>query len=260
MGILPRSTAGRLSARLVRIEDVALALWVAIAVPVLFRVQGPTGGPFDPGRPLDGMIGIVGIAGAVVCLAARTVPDAGTGSAPGSAMEPGRRRLATASPGGYGLGSSAAIGPFAGGLLAVGASASAGLGLTAPVSEAGVVALAILAIAVRLRLPPLSTGIRRMLVTPYIVAAGGLFGSFIDAVTAGDVPGRLRAAAPADLGAVAPVIGFLLAFSAVFYAMLVFAPRQVAEREGSPLAWLVRYGCFALSVALGAGWIGLLSG
>lgn len=262
-----RSAVGWLSAWLVRAEDIALAVWVAFVVPVLYRVQGSTAGPFDPGRPVDGVVGIIGIAGAVVCLAARTAPEIGVapraavgrGAVPGLGPAPASRGGGT-SAGGYAIGSSAAVGPFAGGLIAVGASAASGLSLAGPVAEAGAAGLAILAIAVRLWLPPLPPGIRRLLVTPYIVAAGGLFGSFIDAVTAGDVPGRLRAAAPADLGGAAPVIGFLLAFSAVVYAMLVFAPRQIAEREGGPVAWLVRYGCFVLSVALGAGWIRLVSG
>jgi hypothetical protein len=42
--------------------------------------------------------------------------------------------------------------------------------------------------------------------------------------------------------------------------MLIYAPRQIAEREGSPLVWLVRFGLFLVSVAFGIGWLSLLGG
>ncbi len=61
--------------------------------------------------------------------------------------------------------------------------------------------------------------------------------------------------AGSDLRAVAPLAGFLLLFSAVYYAMLVFAPRQVAEREGSPISWLARFGVFAVSLVFGLAWL-----
>ncbi len=49
-------------------------------------------------------------------------------------------------------------------------------------------------------------------------------------------------------------IAFLLAFSAVYYAMLVYAPRQVAEREGGLLTWLLRYALFVAGVIFGLAW------
>ncbi len=67
-------------------------------------------------------------------------------------------------------------------------------------------------------------------------------------------------ASPADLRAGAPLIGFLLAFSAVYYAMLVAAPRQVAEREGGLVSWVVRYLLFVVGVAFGIAWLPLLAG
>ena len=33
--------------------------------------------------------------------------------------------------------------------------------------------------------------------------------------------------------------------------MLVFAPRQIAEREGTPLNWAVQFAVFMLGLALG---------
>ena len=54
-------------------------------------------------------------------------------------------------------------------------------------------------------------------------------------------------------GAVAAA-GLLLAFSAVYYAMLVYAPRQVAEREGTLVTWVLRYALFVAGVVFGLAW------
>jgi hypothetical protein len=51
-----------------------------------------------------------------------------------------------------------------------------------------------------------------------------------------------------------PSIGFLVAFSAVYYAMLVYAPHQVAEREGGVVTWLLRYALFVAGVTFGLVW------
>ncbi len=47
----------------------------------------------------------------------------------------------------------------------------------------------------------------------------------------------------------------LLAFSAVYYAMLIYAPRQIADGKANPLAWLARYALFVASVLFGLGWV-----
>jgi hypothetical protein len=234
------STAHRpASARsLPRIEDWLLAVWVALVAPAAIHLQ-PSSDIFGPGRPLDGLLGIVAITGAAVCLATRS-----TGSAAGQ-----------------GLGGSAAVGPFVGGLLLVAFSTVSALELPEAAALALAAAIAGIAVLTRLRWATLPATVRRALVTPYVLVAGGLFWSAIGAVTAGgDLTAAIRQVAPSDVRAVIPIVGFLLAFSAVYYAMLVFAPRQVAEREGGPVAWVVRYGLFVASVMLGAGWLSLLGG
>ncbi len=67
-----------------------------------------------------------------------------------------------------------------------------------------------------------------------------------------DLPGQIGAA-PEVL---ALALGIFVAASAVYYAMLVYAPRQLVEREGGPAAWLARYGLFVVSVAVGLTWLG----
>ena len=233
-------TAGRArTGWLLRIEDWLLAGWVALVAPALIHVQATSSGPFDPGRPVDGLLGLVAITGAAVCLATR---PAGV-------------------PRGPGLLGSAAVGPFVGGLLLVIFSTASALDLgqaTGLVLAGAVVAIAVVA---RIRWPEPPSIVRRALVTPYVLLAGGLFWNLIGAVTAGgDLPARIRSVAGSDPGSVMPVVGFLIASSAIYYAMLVYAPRQVADRDGGPVAWLVRYALFAASVAFGAGWLLILAG
>jgi hypothetical protein len=233
-------TAGRArTGWLLRIEDWLLAGWVVLVAPALVHVQASASGPFDGGRPIDGLLGLGAITGAAVCLATRTA----------------------GAPRGPGLLGSAAVGPFVGGLLLVifSTASALDLGQAAGLALAGVVVT--MALVARIRWPEPPSIVRRALVTPYILLAGGLFWNLIGAVTAGgDLPARIRSVAGSDPGSVLPVVGFLLASSAVYYAMLVYAPRQVAEREGGAAAWLVRYALFVASIALGAGWLLVLAG
>jgi hypothetical protein len=227
----------RLASR-IRLEDWILAGWIAIAAPIAGRIDG-SAGPFDPGRPIDGVLCIVGILGALICLATGR-SDAPPGAGPGTLER-------------------ASIGPLTGGLLLVAYSGSAALGLAGAAGWAVVIAGLVVVVTVRLRWPALPTSIRRMLVTPFLLATGGIFWTIVDQVAGG---GSLLGAATAgaadsapSLQTVALVAGALAAFSAVYYAMLVYAPRQVAEPEGGPATWLVRYGIFLTSVVVGVAWL-----
>jgi hypothetical protein len=222
----------------VRIEDWLLAAWVAVAAPILVRGQASSAGPFDGGRPMDGLIDLIAILGAFACLASRN-PDAAEGSS---------------------ITGGAAIGPFTGGLILIAVSAAAALQIGSDAAVALLIAIVAVAVIVRVRWHVLPTLVRRALITPYILVAGSLFWRAINGLTDAVGMSSLRAVAPADLGAVAPLVGFLLAFSVVYYAMLVYAPRQVAEREGGALAWIVRYALFVVGIALGAGWLAAVGG
>ena len=150
---------------------------------------------------------------------------------------------------------SGAVGPLTGGMLLVAISGGAALDVPSWGATTYCLIAAIAMIAARFFLPPLGTAARRFLVTPFIVAAGGIFWSVVDGISAGSG----GTAAGADLTRLflqsVPATGFLIAFTAVYYAMLVFAPRQVADREGGPLVWLVRYGIFLAGIVIGAGWL-----
>ncbi len=216
-----------------RIEDWLLAGWVGLASPLLAASATEGAGPFGPGHPVVGAFRLVAVVGALACLVTRP-------SDPGPASEGGVIERG-------------AVGPLAGGLILVGVSAVTGLALTEAGAWAVVIGAIVLLAGLRIRWPALPTSVRRSLVTPFILAAGGIYWSVLDGVTSGQ--SLLGLTSGSDLRAVAPLAGFLLLFSAVYYAMLVFAPRQVAEREGSPISWLARFGVFAVSLVFGLAWL-----
>jgi hypothetical protein len=221
----------------IRPEDWLLAGWIAVVAPLAGRIDGAAG-PFDPGRPIDGVLCLLGVLGALICLATGR-SDAPTDAGPGALER-------------------ASIGPLTGGLLLVAFSGSDGLGLTGVLAWAVLITGIVVVVAFRLRWPRLTTTVRRALVTPFLLATGGIFwtiidevaggGSLLGGVAAGTTPG-------AALQEIAFVVGILAAFSAVYYAMLIYAPRQVAEPEGGPVTWLVRYAIFLISVIVGVSWL-----
>ncbi len=222
---------GRLSVLV--IEDWLLAGWVALATPALFRIQGGAG-PFDSGAPLEGTLRLAAVLGALICVAARR-PKTETGDAGASILQRG------------------AAGPLCGGLLLVGISGFTALEVPSGLALALVIAAVVAMVAVHVAAPPLSVIARRALVTPFVMVAGGLFWSLIAAVI-GEPGGTTAGAVVANPQEALAAVGFLLAFSAVYYAMLVFAPRQVAERDGGVVTWVFRYALFVAGVAAGLAW------
>lgn len=89
--------------------------------------------------------------------------------------------------------------------------------------------------------------------------AGGLYWTFIESVVGTPGAAALRRSALLDPRGAELALFFLLAFSAVYYAILVYAPRQIAEREGGLVEWLLRYAAFVASIVLGLGWLRILS-
>jgi hypothetical protein len=216
-----------------------MAGWVAIASPLLFKVGGDRG-PFDPGQPLEGLLRLGTVLAVLACLAARRRDEAGS-TRPRSLLTSG------------------AVGPLAGALLLVTISGFSALGASTPFVYATLLAAALGMIAIRLAVPPVSVFVRRALVSPFVMVAGGLYWTFIESVVGTPGADALRRTAPLDPRGVELALFFLLAFSAVYYAMLVYAPRQIAEREGGLVEWLLRYTAFVVSIALGIGWLRILA-
>jgi hypothetical protein len=237
----------------IRAEDLALAGWIGLVAPA-FAQAGGTAGPFDSGHPIDGVIRLAGFCGAIACLATRSpvAPVAPGRAADDSAAAAARDRPAALN--------SASVGPLVGGRMLVGGSALAEFGVdpaAAFVPAFGIVMVLALA---QSHLPVLPTSVRRALVTPYLMAAGGLFWSVVRQVIGGlgSGSGSGTGVAIGALPTIAGPIGLLILGSAVYYAMLIYAPRQIAEREGGPIEWLARFGLFVASLGLGLGWLALL--
>jgi hypothetical protein len=152
-----------------------------------------------------------------------------------------------------------AVGPLVGALLLVTISGFTALGASTPAVYATLIAAAAGMIAIRFALPPLTILVRRVLVSPFVMVAGGLYWTFIESIVGTPGASILRPNAALDPRNAEPALLFLLAFSAVYYAMLVFAPRQIAEREGGVIEWLLRYAAFVVSIVLGIGWLGILT-
>ena len=220
---------------LLRLEDVVLAGWVAVVSPLLVRTQGTPSGPFDSGRPVDGLVRLAAVLAALVCIAARRRPA--TSGEPAASNQ-------------------AATGPLAGGLLLVAISGFAALDVS---QSAIVLALAggagALMLAVHFWVPPLPTAVRRVLVSPFVLVTGGIFWNVIEEVTGPGFP-KLGPTS-LDPRTVPVALLFLAAFSAA-PSMLIYAPGQVGDQEGGVVAWLLRYAAFLVSIVLGLGWLRVL--
>ena len=156
-----------------RAEDWLLAGWVLLAAP-LIALAGGSAGPFDSGHPIAGVALLIGFCGAVACLATRNSPADGASPAAGGSTS-------------WNVMDSAAIGPLVGGLMLVGGTGFAELGLSPEAvlypSVAAVLALSVM----QSRLPRVPTAVRRAFVTPYLLSAGGLFWGIVHAVTRGSI-------------------------------------------------------------------------
>jgi hypothetical protein len=218
-------------------EDWLLAAWVAVASPILFRQQGGEG-PFDAGAPLLGALRLLAVAGTLICLAARRPPQGVTDHRSSVVL-------------------GGAIGPLVGALLLVTISGFTGLDLGSGVGVVLIIVAVVAMIAVHVAVPPLPTPVRRALVTPFVLVSGGLFWTFIAAIS-GEPGSATPAVGVSNPRTALAAIGFLIAFSAVFYTMLIYAPRQVADRDGGLVTWVLRYALFVAGVVFGLAWPRLL--
>lgn len=154
----------------------------------------------------------------------------------------------------------ASVGPLTGGVLLVLISGFTALGL--PSNAAVILVIAAIAGGVALRVagPPVPVNFRRALVSPFAMVAGGIYWNVIAQVSPARGFTEARRAFGLDPHGALLLLGFLAAFSAVYYAMLIYAPRQVAEPEGGVVEWVLRYAVFLVSIFLGIGWLAAIAG
>ena len=136
--------------------------------------------------------------------------------------------------------------------MLVGGSAFAELGLDPAAAFAPTFGVVLAIGVLQSHLPAVPTAVRRALVTPYLLAAGGLFWNIVRQVTGGLGLTAQSGTRLDALSSAAGPIGLLILGAVVYCAMLICAPRQISEREGRPIEWLVA------SVGLGLGWLTLL--
>lgn len=220
------------------VPDFLLFGWVGIAQPVLFAASAAPGDDLlgRPGNALLGALYVVAGIGALVTLVTR---DADAPTDP-IARPSAEHELSLA-------------GPTSTGVLLVFLAGFGLLGAGPPEWLIGVVFVAAFAGAIaRSRMPPLAGATRRLLVTPFVMAAAGIFDQAI--ATAADLLdirllGAIRSTE--DLILALNLAGIGLVVAGFFYVMLIVAPRRLAGDRSGRWPWVARFALFVVSVLLG---------
>lgn len=236
-------TLGTLSGGLLRLEDAALLGWLVVGLPVTRALAGGNG--VNAGDPLgtepDALSGMIWLAATVLAIAV----------------------VATRSPGDPVIGfedmstpRSYAPLPFLVSVAIVSHTAVARLGFDSESLTGIVFIVTMVSYVAYPHLPNLPRVVRRLMILPFILIAGTVFGGMVaDMSDLFDLRGLLSDPA-ATPGAFAAVLGLEVLFSGFFYLAFVFAPRMVAEAEGSWRAWFVRYLVFLGATIVGVTFLG----
>jgi len=220
---------GGLSGGALRVEDVLLLGWLLVGAPI-----GRLIGGLATGDGPSGLIWVGSVVLAVVVVATRSPGD------PAISFD------GASSPRSY------APLPFLLSLSIVADQGMERLGLESDwvIGVAFLVTMASYVLAPHL--PSLPRAIRRLMIVPFLLIAGTVFGGLVSDLSGlfdyRPLLGDPTTTPSAFLG----LLGLDVLFSGFFYLAFVFAPRMVAEAEGSWRAWLVRYAAFlAATIASG---------
>ena len=233
----------RLARGLVRGEDLLVAGWNAVGIPIVATTAaapllelGGTPSAFA------GIIQLLSVLGAIVAIATR---PAGAPAALGPDGAAGARL--------------SFMGPLSLAVAFVAGSASGHLGLDLDGPLTGIGFLALVAAALFAdRLPTIDAGIRRVLMLPFILVCSGIFNGFAaDLLGDLDVPALIASLTVDETGFGLFIVTMLVGGLGMFYAALVVAPRVLVEPESTAgcVAWPLRFALFLLSAALGIGWL-----
>jgi hypothetical protein len=219
-----------------RIEDGVLAAWLGVLAPL----GAAAGGQSLTEGPVAGAVMVVATLLAIVCLATRPPDQPGVHLTDEERVAP-RWILA---------------GPLVGGTAIISATGFEQLGIRGVDLSGFVLLAAVAAIVLNRFLPVLPTLTRRLLVLPFMVVAGSLF----NLLTAG-ILGTID---PADVvasigtpqwGLTAFILLMVGGALAAFYAMLIVAPRQLADPERGGFRWVIRFLLFLVASLTGIGWL-----
>lgn len=221
-------TLAAVSGGFLRVEDAVLLGWLVLGAPLGRLLAGSSGA--NAGDPLgserdvlSGLVWLVATLLAIAVVATRSPGD------PAMGFED------IATPRSY------APLPFLLSLAIVSHSAIGRLGLETDVLTAVVFIVTMVSFVAYPHLPNLPRTVRRLMILPFILIAGSIFGGMVADVSDLFDLRALLADPGATPGAFAALLGLEVLFSGFFYLAFVFAPRMVAEAEGSGRAWLVRY-------------------
>jgi hypothetical protein len=224
--------------RSLRVEDLILAAWLGLVAPGTDALIGPE---VSEG-PIAGLVIVVATLMAIACLATRP-PDQPRVRVTDEGQDAPRWIIA---------------GPLVGAVALVSSTGFEHLGIGFDLG--GVVLLgAVAAIVANHWLPVLAPEWRRLLVLPFTLVAGSFFASFAADVLEGlDPSDLLGSIGMPDPTFAAFVVLMIVGGLAAFYAMLVVAPRQLADPEDAGFRWVVRFALFLVASLFGIGWLGAL--
>ncbi len=218
---------------LLRVEDFVLGTIALIGLPLFDRLTGSASGsgtPADTPAPLTGVIGLVAILGVLACLLTR-----GAGEPPpfgdGQLTLQGWARF-----------------PLAAGVGIVGIETLPGIGLDGDPFVGLTFLVVFVSVMVPGRLPVVPVAARRALVTPMAILATGVFDRMLGSGLGDMVGGVVRGEAPPELAGFLPLI---IGAVAAMYAMLVVAPRAIADPGAGGVAWVVRFLFLLAALATG---------
>jgi hypothetical protein len=183
--------------------------------------------------PLLGSFALVAAIGAIVALATRV---------------PGESRILDAD------GRAWIIGPLVGAIGLTAGSALELLGIDGGDIVTGpAMIVAVGSFVFASRLPVVQRPIRRLLVAPFVLLSGAVFQGLVTDFTGSvtgfvDLPALLADSNVISL--MATVVVIILAVSWIFYSMLIFAPRELADPGAPTRDWAARYLVFLVSLVL----------
>jgi hypothetical protein len=232
---------GGLSNGVLRLEDAALVGWLLVGPPLARSLSAASPGGTALGGDHDPWSGLLYLVATVLAVAV----------------------LATRSPGdpvlGFeGISTARSYAPFPF-LLSLGIVGQTGLDRLGIASDAviGIVFLITMVCYVAWpHLPNLPRTTRRLMILPFILVAGTVFGGMVADLSSLFDYRVLLGDPSASPSAYVGLLGLQVLFSVFFYLAFIFAPRMVAEAEGSWLAWLARYALFLLVTIVSVTFLG----
>ena len=218
-------------AGLLRFEDILMALLAVIVLPVLDRwLRGDSlaGSSGDP-TVVAGLLGLVAVGGVIACVLTRG-PD-----------EPSPLRRRPDDPPGLGK-----VPPSPPGWPSWPRKRSRGWGFDPELPVGFAFVATVIGALVHPRLPVVPVKYRRAMVLPMAFLAAAAFDRIIGNGMGEVVVEFRRRVAPPGVVALWPL---MVAAAATMYAMLVIAPRAIADPGASGFAWAVRFVFLLGSVA-----------